>query len=504
MNQAATESPIPNPDYEVLLAQVAREQKIQPLVDLQWQQFATFIHYLFTCAGFEVDDVGNRFFPNGVGVDLNLYSDPQKTQIAFRVEVRRYDPNGNPLGSDAVFKFAGKLNGLRGGGIPGFLVTSSVFTGPAYDAEREYPDTVTLIDGAHLLRYIAYIYGSRVPQPDGRLRTPTTLPPTWIRLADDVRRTDTHVTQVLTVGNNKGGVAKTVTAMELGIGLAKRGKRVLLVDLDGQGSLTLALPPPSTPVPKKTGKKTAAAAAVEPSEPPAAPLADDDVSRYFVTAEQSTEKRIPLRSLVRPTAFEGVSLIPAGQLIGTEGSSHIVVSTLHRLDTGGSAHPGDELAFVSAIADVATSYASEGLPFDWVIIDTPPAQSRYTRAALAAAHKVLICLGVEVFAAQGVNSLLDTADTMRALLGNGIDIEGAIFTRFPAAPKQALRDERLKLVNQLATQSVRVLGDVPPDDKVDLSTRTAAKGGVLGTIKGLFGFASSPAAVAYNKIIDQL
>jgi chromosome partitioning protein len=61
--------------------------------------------------------------------------------------------------------------------------------------------------------------------------------------------------KVLTVANKKGGAAKTVTALELDLGLAKRGKRVVLVDLEGQATLTLALPPPTPAQPKKGGAR---------------------------------------------------------------------------------------------------------------------------------------------------------------------------------------------------------------------------------------------------------
>lgn len=493
------ETPSSSIDYEVLLSTLAQAPELKPLLDLHWTKFAKFVEYLFMCAGYTPEDVGNQFFPNGVGVDYNLYADAEKQVLVSRVEVRRYKPD-NPLGSDPVFAFAGKLAGERARGIPGFLVTTGTFTGPAYHAEQEHRNLVTLIDGQHLLRYIAYVYGSRSPQSDGRLRTPTLLPPTWLRQADQVCRPKLAHTRVLTVGNNKGGVAKTVTARELGIGLAKRDKRVLLLDLDGQGTLSLSLPPPSSPPPRKTakGKK----AHEEPLERPAG-AAYGDLARYFASATNPPEERVKLATLVRPTVFERLWLVAAGQTVQSEHGS-MVRSSLHRMDTGGSAHPADELAFVQAIADVAQHGAPDGRPYDWIILDTPNAQSRYTRAALAAAHEVLVCVSVEVFAAQGVNGLLDTADAMRALMGTGTAITGAVVTRFPSRPKAALRDEQLKLVNTLARQGVRVLVEVPPDDKVDVAIRDAVKGGLIGKVKSLFSSPDSPATQTYNALIDQL
>ena len=285
----------------------------------------------------------------------------------------------------------------------------------------------------------------------------------------------------------------------VGIGLANRDKRVLLLDLDGQGTLSLSLPTPS-PLPKKRGrgKKTQ-------EEALDTPVASQygDLAAYFASATNPPEERVKLATLVRPTAFERLWLVSAGQSVQSEHGS-MVRSSLHRMDTGGSAHPADELAFVHAIAEIAQHDAPDGHPYDWIILDTPNAQSRYTRAALAAAHDVLICVSVEVFAAQGVNGLLDTADAMRALMGGGSTISGAVITRYPSRPKPSQRDERLKLVNTLARQGVPVLVEVPPDDKVDVTIRDGVKGGLLGKVKSLFSTPDSPATQAYNKLIDQL
>jgi chromosome partitioning protein len=498
--------PSPSPsspvDFEELLAQLARAPSLAPLVALHWTQFQEFVGYLFTCAGYLPVDVGREFFPYGVGVDYNLFfSDTSNEHLVARVEVRRYKPE-NPLDADDVFAFAGKLGARNAGGIPGFLVTTSSFTGPAYHAEQEYPDLVTLIDGTHLLRYITYIHGSRAPQADGRLAVPAPLPPTWLRSADSIRRPNSATTHVLAVGNNRGGVGKTVTALELGIGLAKRGKRTLLLDLDGQGSLTLALPPPHPAVPRRRAARGAATSPPVPELPMPAPVSGD-ISQYFASAALPYAERVALSSLVRETAFSQLWLVPAGQLI-QDGNGKVVRSSLHRMDTGGSAHPQDELAFVEAIADVAQHGAPDGQPYDWIILDTPPAQSRYTRAALAAADRVVICVEVEAFAAQGVNGLLDTNDAMRALMGTDSTVLGALITRVPQRPKAAHNDARLALIDKLAQQHVEMIGQVPVDEKVDLSTRNSLQGGILDTIRDLFRFPSSPAATAYNALIDHL
>src|SRR5260221_3854985 len=93
---------------------------------------------------------------------------------------------------------------------------------------------------------------------------------------------------------------------------------------------------------------------------------------------------------------------------------------------------------------------------------------------------------------------------MHALMGTEPTVLGALITRFPSSPKASLRDARLALINKLALQSVEVLGDVPIDDKVDLSTRNAVQCGLLCAVRGLFGIASSPAATAYNQLTYHL
>lgn len=154
------------------------------------------------------------------------------------------------------------------------------------------------------------------------------------------------LTTVLAIANNKGGVAKTTSALNLGVALSKLGKRVLLVDLDGQASLSLALPLPD---PRRRPPR---------HSPP--PPRTRHITEYF--AGNAT-----LRDLVQPTRFPLLWLLPAH-------------AELYARDTGGAAHPEDELAFVRAIHDPALSApallndtAAGG--FDWIILDTPPARS---------------------------------------------------------------------------------------------------------------------------------
>jgi cellulose biosynthesis protein BcsQ len=477
--------------------------------------FAALVGYLFTCAGYTVEDAGTQLGLGGVVVGLHLFADASRRHLLARVEAHQHRPD-RPLDAATLAALGEPLRERSGDGVPGFVITTSVFGRRAYDADREGANDVTFLDRHDLLRYITYVYGSRAPQADGRVRLAQPLSPLWLRMADSVRRPDPRVTRVLTIANNKGGVGKTVTALELGIGLARRGLRVLLLDLDGQGSLSLALPSPQsvpqplettrphfTPPKSATQRQIAIRRATQLLPPPLIDGQRSDLSQFFALAGHPASERVALSSLASATVFERLWLIPAGRLV-LHRKGAMVRSSLHRMDLGGGAHPQDELAFVMAIGAAAEAGAPDGHPYDWIILDTPPAQSHYTRAALAAAHGVLVCVGVDVFAAQAISALLDTADAMRALMGGGTAIAGALLTRLPSVPKPALRDARQWLVGSLELQGVRLLGEIPHDDKVDLTNRNAVRGGVMGTVKSLFGYSSSPAASAYTRLIDLL
>jgi len=202
------------------------------MLALSWQEFQGFVGYVFSCAGYAVHDVSDQRFPNGTGVDLDLYADNIGGKLLARVEVRQFSPPNN-IGADDARRFWGTLD--IAGGIPGYLVTTSDFGAPAraVAAAAAVRGRLRLLNGQQLLRYIAYIRGSRVKEAG--MRSPSTsapTPPDCLFQADAVARRQTTETVVLTVGNNRGGVAKTTTALNLALALNERGWRVLLVDMD--------------------------------------------------------------------------------------------------------------------------------------------------------------------------------------------------------------------------------------------------------------------------------
>lgn len=447
-----------------------REQRFEAIFDrpsleamlaLSPTDFEYFIKYVFECAGYVVKYVGNIPYPDGPGVDLDLHGGSEAGKVLARVEVRRYTPP-NTLSLQQVAAFIG-LTQIRGD-LPAYMVTTGEFSDAAYAAAKETNGRVRLLNGAHLLRYITYVGGSRLTGANApRAQNAARIAPTYVLEADGVRRFPPERTSVLAVANNKGGVAKTTTVANIGLALADQCRqRVLLVDMDGQASLTRLLPPPGT-------------------KPPAPPPTDTAfLSDYFT-------RRGKLSQLIRPTRFERVWLIP--------GHEDLLV-----LDKGGGGHPQDELAFVRALHDSAL-VAPDGEPFDWILLDTPPAQSFYTRAAMGASHYMLLPATAETLAVLGAKRAMRTVVTMQALMGSGSELIGGLLTRW----KKTTEAERaiIDLSDLLRDYGSGLFPDkVPDDSKID---KAHAKT-VGGWLTDLFHITTqqSPAAKMYAKVAKEM
>jgi len=427
------------------------------MLALSWQEFQGFVGYVFSCAGYAVHDVSDQRFPNGTGVDLDLYADNIGGKLLARVEVRQFSPPNN-IGADDARRFWGTLD--IAGGIPGYLVTTSDFGAPAraVAAAAAVRGRLRLLNGQQLLRYIAYIRGSRVKEAG--MRSPSTsapTPPDCLFQADAVARRQTTETVVLTVGNNRGGVAKTTTALNLALALNERGWRVLLVDMDPQSSLTRGLPSPEE-----------------------VPPSDSSLVDFFM-------RSVPLSQLVRSTRFKHLSLLP----------SH---PDLKMLDTGGGARPDAELAFIAALHDPAVVSPS-GEKFDWIILDTPPAQSFYTRTALAAAHFVLIPSAFDVWALLGINGVLETTRAMQGLMGTGVEPVGCLLTRYRAS---AVKENDWKqFVHDLAGRGLAPLKTkIRHDDRIENRNRQATGGRLAGILR--FGQAPGTGLIDYQEALKEL
>lgn len=445
----------------VRFEEIFKAPMIEAMLALSPGDFELFVQYVFECAGYGVVYVGDVPFPEGPGVDLDLVNSGEGSRVLARVEVRRYKPS-NHLTLQQVAAFIG-ITQIRGG-MPAYMVTTSDFAPAAYTAARETNGRVRLINGEHLLRFITYVGGSRLTGPNApRSQNAARIAPTFILEADGVKRQPPARTTVLAVANNKGGVAKTTTVANLGLALADQcGKRILLVDMDGQASLSRLLPPPGP-------------------RPPTPPPPDTAFLSDFFLHQQK------LPQLVRPTRFERLWLIPAH-------------ADLLMLDKGGGGHPPDELAFVRSLHDGAL-VAPNGLPFDWILLDTPPAQSFYTRAAMAASHYVLLPAHADTLAVLGANRALDTARTMWALMGDGAEVLGGLITRWK---RSAEADKAIiALTDALRASGSRLLTPSIPDDTKIEKANVKTVGGWLSDIFHITAQAS-PAAAAYTKIAKEV
>jgi cellulose biosynthesis protein BcsQ len=188
--------------------------------------------------------------------------------------------------------------------------------------------------------------------------------------------------RILAIANQKGGVGKTTTAINLGTALAAIGEDVLIVDLDPQGNAS-------------TG------------------LGIDRRSRRFSTYDVLTGEQ-PLRDAIVQTAVPRLHLAPSTlDLSGLE------------LEIGQARDRAFRLR--NALTPLKTPLP-EQTNFTYVLVDCPPSLNLLTVNAMAAAHAILVPLQCEFFALEGLSQLLKTVDQVRGQLNPGLTIHGIVLT----------------------------------------------------------------------------
>jgi chromosome partitioning protein len=209
-------------------------------------------------------------------------------------------------------------------------------------------------------------------------------------------------TRILALANQKGGVGKTTTAINLGTALAAVGERVLIVDLDPQGNASTGLGVDERPI-----------------------STFDVLSGKTPIAAARVPTHVPRLSIVPAT----IDLMSFEREAGSSGNRH------YRLR--------DCLAAVTAAEapDMATTY---------VLIDCPPSLNLLTVNALAAADAVLVPLQCEFFALEGLAQLLSTVEEIRVRLNPKLQIHGVVLTMY---------DQRTSLSDQVVDDVRRVLGE---------------------------------------------
>lgn len=210
--------------------------------------------------------------------------------------------------------------------------------------------------------------------------------------------------RVIAVANQKGGVGKTTTVINLAAYLADSGKRVLAIDIDPQGNTTTGL-------------------GIEKSLV--------DVSVYDVLLGDQ-----PFMEALQPTAVVGLHIVPATiDLAGAE----VELSQTE----------GRELLLDAQVKKIRDRY-------DYVFIDCPPSLGLLTINALTAADSVIIPMQCEFFALEGLSQLLSTIELVRQRLNDRLRLEGVLLTMYDARTNLAAQvaDEVRKHFHQQVYQAV--------------------------------------------------
>ncbi len=223
--------------------------------------------------------------------------------------------------------------------------------------------------------------------------------------------------RVLVLANQKGGVGKTTTAINLGTALAAVGEQVLLVDLDPQGNASTGL-------------------GIERK--------DRTLSTYNVLMGDHT-----IVQASRPTSVPNLSIAPSTMdLLG--------------LDLEIASHKDRAFKLRNALARLTD--APEGPRFTYVLVDCPPSLNLLTINALAAADSVLVPLQCEFFALEGLSQLLATVDQVKHSLNLSLSIHGILLTMF---------DPRNNLAAQVVADVREIMGDKVYDTVIPRNVRVS-------------------------------
>lgn len=208
--------------------------------------------------------------------------------------------------------------------------------------------------------------------------------------------------RIIAIANQKGGVGKTTTAINLAAGLVELGARVLLVDLDPQGNASTGL--------------------------------GLDPSRRKLTTYDLLLDEAPLADVVQATGIEGLLVCPANADLSSADMELVA---------------NEKRSFL--LHDALRQPAMDDYALDYILIDCPPSLSLLTVNALISCHSVLVPLQSEFFALEGLSQLMLSIREVRQTANPNLRIEGVVLTMY---------DGRNRLSQQVETDARQTLGDL--------------------------------------------
>jgi chromosome partitioning protein len=212
------------------------------------------------------------------------------------------------------------------------------------------------------------------------------------------------MTRIIAVANQKGGVGKTTTAINLATALAAIKKKVLIIDLDPQGNAS-------------TGLGVSQDARIR--------------NIYHVVMDQ-----ILLSEAIQPTDIPGLDIVPSG--MDLSGSEIELIEVDER-----------EFSLRRALVNILGPDGEDNF-YDYVLIDSPPALGLLTINALVASHAVLVPLQCEFFALEGISHLIKSIERIRKGFNPDLELQGIVLTMF---------DKRNNLSDQVAADVREYFGE---------------------------------------------
>lgn len=194
-------------------------------------------------------------------------------------------------------------------------------------------------------------------------------------------------TKIISIANQKGGVGKTTTAINLSASLAEKGQKVLAIDMDPQGNMTSGLG-----------------------------LDKDDVDKtiYDMIIGESE-----IETVIKKETIENLDILPSNvdlsaveiELIDVENKEFIVKNSIQKIRDN----------------------------YDFIIIDCPPSLSLLTINAMTTADSVLVPIQCEYYALEGLSQLIHTVELVKERLNSNLEIEGVVFTMYDARTNLSLQ-----------------------------------------------------------------